>query len=504
MLTDLILLLRLRLQLLMSSLRLALSFLGYDTEDRSLIQRLYGVYVLGFLALWLVLMGSWSLFTAGQVAAALSPQTRANGLNGLPWVLFGGQVIITLGLLRSAPLKLSFPDMAYVAGSPLSRRAVALDGLLRSLALTLPLVGWGLVLAGVVLTPAVNAAASEAAGWRVGTLALPWATFVLALAWLLGLARLRLPAPWRLALWLVPLAAIGLAFLPGQITLAPARAVVAAAIGLPTPLLLLMIALAVLMTGVLLWLSGRLNLSDIVDESQTYAQLRSIGLYALLDFGMATRSIRQVGRRGGTRVRGSLPRREGVSGLFGRALLGYQRRPFALLTSLIWGAALLATGANTLLAHPPLQVLLTWLFASLLFPPSGLVMLFRSDVELPFLRQLLPFDLLTLLVVNALPALLLLLLGGAVSAIVQGTTATAFLAAMVLALPLACVALMCVGLSLVPINRRGGRIPYAALAAGSLGLICLFSRWTTSVFALAMVAAFIALVLSRWLRWVGR
>ncbi len=500
MIFDMFLLARLRGVLLLRGLRVALSFLGYDTEDTSVVQRLYGVYVLVFMTLWFVLVGSWSLFTAARVGEALSAGGKASGLAGLPWVLVGLFFITLLVALRTVPLKLSLGDIAYVAATPLSRPAITLDALLRLLLLMLPVFGWLMVLAGVVFAPPGESSQLEAHGWRLGAVALPWATLAVALAWIAGIGRLRLPVGQRLLLWLLPVALAGLAVLPGQPVLWPAQVLVSAYTALSPAALLLPIVLAVAAIGGLIWISNGLNLIDVVDESQGYAQLRAVGLYALINPALVQRAISQPGRRGAARLGGRMAHWQGVGALLARSLLSFRRRPFGLLTSLVWGAALLPIGAQLLTTRPAIQVLATWMFATLLVAPRGQVQVFRADVDGPFLSQFLFFDRFTLLVADAAPAWLLLLGAGLVSAVVQGLSGETLVAQLALIPLLSVIVLLCQALALVPISQRGRRVPYAVLIAGSLGMLCVLSRFTDSAFTLIIAALFLAALLGRWLQ----
>ena len=52
----------------------------------------------------------------------------------LPWLVLAIQVAMAVGSLRSSPFKLTFPDAAYVAGSPVSRAAPVFVGWLQALA----------------------------------------------------------------------------------------------------------------------------------------------------------------------------------------------------------------------------------------------------------------------------------------------------------------------------------------------------------------------------------
>lgn len=501
MIRDLLLLTRLRMRLLALSTRIWLSFLGFDVDDRSPIQRIYGVYVIVFLAIWVTLMVSWATYTAARVGGLLPPEADAAILAALPWLLAGLLVLGLVLALRGSPVKLNAPDMAYVAGSPLSRRAVVAARFLEALPLPLIIACSALGLLGVVLASPGEAEPVQNAGIRAALAAVPLAVFGLGAMWLLGVGRLVLPVARRPLLWLVPLVLAALvalapgvrAFLGGGVAWA-----VSGAAGAGMVFLLALAALA--LVAAVIWLSERVNMTDVIDESQFYAQLRAIGMYVFVDPSIAGRLQRQASlSRRAHRLPGRLPGWAGMPTLLGRALLGAIRQPLALGSAFLWGITLLYGGVWTLLAHPPVQTAVTWLFVVLLVPPSPLTTLFRADATAPFLRRMLPFSWLTLLLATSLPALVMLLLGGAAGWLLPFVTIPDTFYGIVLLVLLGALVLLCQGLSLVTLPGRRGPIPYAALAALCVGGVLLVDRLAATPLPVVGAAALAIAILGRML-----
>src|SRR5919201_1640831 len=107
------------------------SGLYYDPRKRTTAERLYGLYLLVLIVVVFLLPGWVELLaTAAAAGYALSPHVRGRILDALPAAILCWQVVLAMLALRSSPLKLTYPDMAYVAGAPLPRGAAVLIGFL--------------------------------------------------------------------------------------------------------------------------------------------------------------------------------------------------------------------------------------------------------------------------------------------------------------------------------------------------------------------------------------
>lgn len=154
--------------------------LGITPDERSLAERIYWVY-LALLGMAVVLLwGSGALALAEQAHLQLSPAVRRALLSALPGGIFVGQVLVLMVTLSSSPFKLTFADMAYVAGSPMYGAAPVLVSFLtrqvRNLALIVPAAALtGVVLAGVSGLPDVRIIALHAVVAAVLLALLSWA-----------------------------------------------------------------------------------------------------------------------------------------------------------------------------------------------------------------------------------------------------------------------------------------------------------------------------------------
>lgn len=451
-----------------------LRVLGHEPAGQSLNDRLYDLYLLVLLSGWGAAMLAFALQSAAQLGRIVPAELAVALLASLPWLVWGAQALAAAAALREGPLHLTFPDMAYLAGSPVARGAVALVawGLAaaRALLLALPVAA----LAAVAVAQSASPDTVERSALLVVGLALPLVALTSGAAWCLGLARAasaRLKR-WRW-LWLAPIALLPVAgVLPGAIDW-PGRALALAvwgqapawwalALWLPLPALAALVA----------WLGDRVSLAEVAAESQTYARLRALGMAAWLDSGVAQRIRRQatLARR---RPFLRLPVCEGTAAIAARAGLAYLRSPGLLLPLLMWGAMVAEAGswmAGTA-AYPPQWV--AWLALVMIAPPDGLVDAFRADTGDPFLRQLLPAGNLRLLAAAAaLPWLLLVLSALAFWLARRPALGPAVLGALGI-VALACLLALCRAVGVVQVAALGRRVPYVVAAGVGAGAVAL-------------------------------
>ena len=185
--SDFVLLLRLRLRHVWSRAVWWAGTAGADLRSSAPGDRAYVAYLA-------LLLGGWSYLMTGAAIDLIFEATAAAGARALaaasvPWVpaiLLAGYLIAGL---RETPLKLGFPDLAYVAGSPVSRTTIVGAWFVPGVPLTLVsgcvlglLIGVAasvapdsvsaarsaLVTAGMI---AVAALGARTLGWAVGLLA---------------------------------------------------------------------------------------------------------------------------------------------------------------------------------------------------------------------------------------------------------------------------------------------------------------------------------------------
>lgn len=98
---------------------------GVDTESNSLGNRLYGLYLGVLLLVWLWFMWGAAFDAAFAFGESLTPPAREGLRTSLTLLPIRALVAFAIGTLRSSPVKFFSADMAYVAGTPVSRPAVA-------------------------------------------------------------------------------------------------------------------------------------------------------------------------------------------------------------------------------------------------------------------------------------------------------------------------------------------------------------------------------------------
>ena len=389
-----------------------LRLLGYDPTVSSISQKIYIIYLLAIGSIWVFAMWAWGYDTVTFLGENLPPQALGQILEAIPLVVLVVQVFAMVIALRSTPLKLSFADMAYVAGSPVARSVPVLLGFIRQVLLRIVVFGavWALVTIAL-LGPVPHEATTGDSLRVVGVVAL-LVIFTWATAWLLGILRLVYPAVSRLRLlWLAPLLLFGLAYLLPDALLWPGRSIVLVVYGLAPAWLIPFIALlAAGLTLAFVWLGNRINMIQAVDESTVYARLAALGLLAWRMPDLQFR-IRLQEAQAGRKPRLRLPRAYGQQALVTRSLVSYIRHPSMLLINLFWGAGMTYVIVLILTNELPVQLWIGWLLLAGITPPVGLLHTFRMDVREPFLRQFLPLNGLQILFADILLPLAFLIAG---------------------------------------------------------------------------------------------
>ena len=375
-----------------------LRMLGYSSGEWG-----YLLYLVGLFALWAFAMWAYAVEQAVGLGDIIRPQDLVGFMNGIPWFVLIVQVYVLVMALRSTPLKLSFPDMSYLAGSPVNRAAPILFGFLmqtltRILLMIIPLA----LLA--ILFGRVSQLETES-GWlalyAIGT-TIPLIMLTWGLAWLFGIQRLIVPQVGRIGgLWLLPLLLIPLATVLPDPLLLPGRMIVLAIFGaIPAWMPLLMLLVAALVVAALYYYGRRINMIHAVDESILHARLAALGWLAWQDPTLQMR-IRTQSNQGPRGARFRLPKGQGWSVVLMRASLSYVRHPIMLMITIVWGVAMSWAASQIILYEQPFQLWIGWVLLAAVAPPVGLLHVFRTDLEEPFLRQMLPFNGMALLIADA-------------------------------------------------------------------------------------------------------
>ncbi len=495
---ELRLLTTLRLRQWRASLVPILRLFGYNPDDRSIKEFLYNLYLIAFFVVWII-FGTWGaiLYQATQLGAGLSLPLWRQLLAVLPWALFFLLIGVVLRYARRTPLLLSFPDIAYLAGSPAPRRALTLVQFVQEAAQTaliiLPLTAVIAVVLAQSLPPEIRPFASA----RTAVITIPLLLFVLGFAWLWGVLRLSVPGlvDWRGYRWLPLLLLVLLPFWPAA-ALWPGNLWLAALTGdwSAGQVGLLSLGISLLLAG-LLAVSSRINLIDVADESITFAQIQALGAYSRLMPGLALarRSIKRQAPVAGKRPFLHLPTAAGPTTLLLRSGLVLLREGADMLILLGWGAAFTAAAQLILSSGARPEFWLYWLLGILFFPPRKLVTTFRADLAEPFLRQLLPLANWQLMAVDTAVPWILLLLGAFLVWPLQPAISPLLIVLVSLLLVLS------QGLALLKLGRR--QIPYVVLALAALGPVVVLGVRQSGVMAagaamLAVVALATAVVYS--------
>jgi hypothetical protein len=449
-----------------------LRLVDYDARDRDFMNQAYGLYLVIFMLWWTAAMWAIAANTVIDIGKALPPSAGESFLQYGPPLLFVGQVALAVLALRSSPLKLSLPDISYVAGSTVQRAVPTALGFVGTVApLTVP-VAAGVSFVSLALAQATgDADVAGRAGLYSAIGAVPLVVLAWGVAWLVGLARMVLPGARRLrGAWLLPLLALPLLAVAPETVTIPARALALAMLGRQPGLdwaAPFAIAAAAAAVGVA-WLGRSVNMMDVADESALYAQLKEIGNLRWLApsaYRRAKRQMQSATRRAILR----LPEAQGMWALAARSALAYVRDPLAVLK--LGLAVAVVHSAVVLLAYQmPALLIVVWLWAAAMLPTGSLVQVFSADVDDPFLRQFLGVDTLRLLAADAALPVGLVIAVNLILWTIQPVPPEVWLPGIALIVLLSILLALCRGASQVHISLGHARVSYGVLAVICFGL----------------------------------
>lgn len=481
---------------LRSRLRFWGAIAGMDAENRSLTNRLYGAYLVLIGTAWMYAM--WASVTDLVFGIGLGV-TPARGMlvQALAYLPILALIVMSMRALRTSPVRFTFPDIAYVAGSTLDRGAITLLGAVREIAPLVLVAGFLGYLAAIMLAtgegvravigPAVGSAAGMAGSIAVAD----------ALAWMVGVWRLALSErrPWPEWAWLMPPVLLALPLLAPMASAAAGAAITAPleGHGLAGPgvtLAVLLLALA----GV--WRIGRrLDTVRVTEESGLYAQIQVYRPLAIYD-ARAVRDIVRRKRLAARRPRGTMPTGHGRSALIARAWISTLRQPRRLFAALVIGLSLAPTAALLAVEPHPLVVYFPWFFALFVAPTADIVAVFADDLDRPSIREVLPFDNLVLLLADAVPSLIVMLVSTVLMWSAMPPLRSAGVVSLLIALCLGSVLLLCRGLDHVRILGLRRPLGFPVTAAASSAIV-LYSCAEGSLL-LGAIAAVSCVILLAW------
>ncbi len=489
--TDLRLLIWLRWQHLKADIRYWLRTIGIKTSNRSITEQLYVVYVIVFAIIWLIVVWGYiaeQVFVLGQ---RMTPDMRQALADSVPLIVFVAQIVLGARAIQSSPVKLSFEDIGYLAGMPISRAAITLVNFVQTV---FPLAGISAIVAtwiSMLFIPTRDVAIVTTLQSLAA--AFPAAMFLWACAWLIGCLRLTSPVmqAYRLG-WVVLIGyAVIARLLPGLI-LAPGYVVQSAfRDGLTGAGVLVTILAALIAITLLTWLGQRINMIDVADESAAYARIHALGLMVFVQPDL----VREIKRQTSAQARGPRARLLpgwGITALLAKSALLYTRLPGVLIRALLWGfiAAIVCVAFSHQKATLPAWLALGSVFV-LLIPPASLITAFRLDQKEPFLRALIPYNNLLLVAVDcALPALVM-----GVGAAIGWLLLMSRLDVIALLLIVGGVLLLVLvqAISLVRLSADGFIVPYSAGAALVFGLLIVLGVSQSALLLPAGVLAITAL-----------
>jgi hypothetical protein len=398
-----------------------LRVLGYQPNDESFSGRIYVLYLLGIGFIWFGTVWTWAFDQANLFGSFLTPDALAGWLTTLPILGLLAQIWVFVTALRSTPLKLSFSDMAYIAGSPISPTAPVSVGFFRQILLRLILLSVGVALLSVMLVRPTGSNLGLPAVLRALVAIVPFILLTWSLAWLLGILRLIDSRIGRLSyLWLAPILLIGLVYLLPDVVLWPGRAFLLYIYDLlPGWVLPFVLLLAVAFIAALIRWSSRINMVQASDESVVHARIQALGLMAYRNPQLQFR-IRMQTAQAGRKPWLKLPKAQGLWMLVTRAGLSYVRHPWLLLATMLWGGLLTHFAVLTIVNSFPPQVWIAWVLLVSIVPPQGLLHVFQVDLEERFLRQFLPVNGFQLFVADVALPLICMTVGALVVWVLEG------------------------------------------------------------------------------------
>lgn len=489
---DVSLLLRLRVRHGSWTLNRIMHIAGAGIDDDGWTDRAYQLYLLAIMLAWFVLM-------AAALVDAVAGAFAAAGIEACAWamrvvLLVPAAVLLRGGIagVRTSPLKLSHPDIAYLAASPVSARALVgvavavqvLTGGVAAFALGL-LLGVGLESAGALALPpaatgiaiAVLVAAAMAARWIAGVARLASGRWRGRDAVLAAGTLVALCLGWTAAV----LGAEGAALLSPATFVALAGSAAVAGVAAA-------VALAVL--------APRVNMTAVIDESSLHADLCRFDALSPLD----REKIAEYQRRrrfAERKLRFELPSREGRAALVAHAALSHLRQYDGIPSLILHGFLVVPLGVLALLDVGGPVLFLFWLQALVMMPVGvrEATRTFRDDMRNRLVRDRLPFGVLELLAFDSLPAFAFTTLLACAVVIVALPEGTSLLAALALAVLVNAGSLLSCGLDAVRVYSGGPRLcyEYGAIAlVGASFTLALFAPLPAIVVGLTFIVVALA------------
>lgn len=462
--------------------------------DDSLGERVYQLYTVALMAVWVVLMWAALLDWCATAFAALGPALSAVVLSAallVPVLVFA---VSGVKAIRMSPLKLTHPDIPFVAASPLSTRSLVVVGAARTIVLGVVTAGLAGFALGVGLNSGMGAFVSPLVCALVAALLVAVA---LVGVWLVGIVRLALVRKgWRTTLLLVLalVAAVVGAALVVVFVVPPALMSPGGVVGVCVCSLVLICSEGM----ALAWLAPRVDMTVVIQENALFADLQQFGMFSPLD----QTTIADYRRRRKLAARGPLfrmPVATGCGALVVHASLSLVRQYESLPSLLMQGALVAPLGVIALFGGGEPVLLLFWLAALVLFPDGvrPATRAFRDDMRVRLVRDRLPFGTLELLVFDSLPAFALVSVVSCVMVVFSVPAGVPVVVGLACAVLINAAVVLSCGLDAVSLYRGGPRPIYeiGAIVLVVVAGVLSFAGLPWLVLAgMAVVCAAVALV----------
>lgn len=497
MLHDVRLLGWLRVRQASAMLLYMLNILGSDFQhDRSRGERLYQFYAVVVVGVCLVLTWSALLSAAGTVFSVagfeVSMMLFFMALL-IPVVLF---VVRSVGGLRTSVVKLSRPDIAFIASSSLDTRALVVVGFISSSLAAAFVAVFAGYLIGVCLDAGLGMAVNPL---MISCLGLMLVLVAEGAMWLVGVGRLVLERRHRRCSVVAAMVVAGLV-MAGFASWLIFPTLPSTLLGGVTPILVCTVAAAVVLGElvVLMALAPHLDMTAVIEQNALYSDLQPFGMLSPLDPALIS-DYRRRRRLAGRHPTFHLPRQVGARALVARSALSMIRQYEGLPSLLMQGAVAAPLGVLALSGSGGLITFLFWAVLLLLLPQGvrTATQAFRDDMRVRLVRDRLPFDTLGLLVFDSLPSFVLVSVVSCVTVAFMPLPGISLALSMALSVLMNAVLFLSCGLDAIRLFPRGPRPTYemGALALVATGLLLSFSQQPLILVAgLAALCVSLALV----------
>lgn len=392
--------------------------------DTGLGERAYQLYISIFALVACALSWVALIDQVASIGAMLDPLAAAAFLH--MGALIPLSVLLFLGVrcLRSSPLKLSAPDISFIASGPLSQSTLVVMSACEQAMAAAVCGGLGGYLLGVGLQAAAILVLPIGCAFTIGISC----ALAVVVAWVLGIFRLTLRKRSRRAFLIIAIIVLFIAIngAAAVMTFAfPTALITAFMLGSSGSIALAISIVACAgATVALSALSRNMDMTAAIEENWLYAELHPLRLMATYD-SAGYEEIRRRKKLAARGPKGSLAFRDGSRALVTRAALSHFRQYEGLPSLAFWSFMLAPAGALLMLgaAHP--VFLLPWVGIVIMMPGAACEMtrVFKADSRNRTIRAHLPYSPLWLLFFDSLPALLF---AGITSSVVAAVFAVDF------------------------------------------------------------------------------